>query len=785
MINTGVYKYGIKPRVKKLMGPSQTFWSAAGIFLLIVFCGCSNTRYLSENEELCIAVKLNVNSETKLNKKAVKKEMDKIASQRLNKKTLGLRAKLWVYNHVKKQPNTKLGRWLKNKVGEPPVLMSSIDPDKTSDIMISRLNSLGFFNSRVSYRVVSKRKKAKLLYTVTITTPYMFNTITFPQEKDTLNNAIRATQNETLVKPGKRYNLDVLKDERARIDQELKNNGFYFFNQDFLLFKIDTAFGNKTVNATITVKKDIPERAKYQYTLEDVYVISSFSADDSASGRYDTVSVDGLLYIDKDSAIKPKAIVRSIFLKKDGLYSRKLHNQTISRLMGMGVFKFVTIKYIDTIVNNKGRLRAFIYMTRMPEKSFQAQLEVVTKSNNFTGPALTLSYKNRNLLRGVEQFVFNTNGGFELQLNGFQKRLSYELGANAQLYIPKFVTPIAIRNGSSMFVPKTRLDIGFRLLNRVLFFNMRSFHLSYGYIWKETAQKEHQLDPISINFARLYSTTPAFEQLLNENSFLRKSFEQQFTIGSTYSFTYNTLIGEEKKNQYYFTATIDLSGNTLSLLQSLNNAGKPSPESPYTLFDHAYSQYSKVSTDARYYYSISKKNKVATRLIAGIGVPYGNSNSIPYIKQFFSGGANSIRAFLPRTVGPGTYQLPDSLFKKTFLDQAGDIKLEGNVEYRFTIVSFLKGAVFADAGNVWLIKPNPELPGGEFTRQFYKQLAVGTGLGIRVDISFIVIRFDVGIPLRNPELPENERWVMDNIDFGSSDWRKQNVVLNIAIGYPF
>ena len=174
------------------------------------------------------------------------------------------------------------------------------------------------------------------------------------------------------------------------------------------------------------------------------------------------------------------------------------------------------------------------------------------------------------------------------------------------------------------------------------------------------------------------------------------------------------------------------------------------------------------------------------RVLAGVGIPYGNSTTMPYIKQFFSGGSNSIRAFLPRTVGPGSYVLPDSLASKGFLDQAGDIKLEGNIEYRFTIVSVLKGAVFVDAGNVWLSRKNEEFPNGEFRmNRFYKELAVGTGFGLRADISFFVIRFDVGMPLRKPALPEKERWVYNNIRFGDGNWRKQNLVLNIAIGYPF
>jgi outer membrane protein insertion porin family len=754
--------------------------------LFLVLYGCSNTKYLSGNEELCIGVKLRVDSETKINKRSLKKELDRIAKPKLNKKTLGLRIKLWLYNHSGKIHNKKLKHWLKEKVGEPPVLMSSILPDKTSDIMVDRLGNLGFFNSKVRHKVISKKKKATLEYTVTVKTPYTFNKLLFPLSSDTLSTQIRETQDKTLIKPGRRYNLDILKNERERIDQELKNKGFYHFNQDYLLFKADTAKGNKTLDISLSVKENIPEKARVQYTLQDIYIVPMSASADSAARNADTVKSEGYYYINTDSAFHPRVILRSVFLKSGQLYSRKMHNLTISRLMGMGMFKYVTIKYKDTIVDGKGILTAHIYMTEMLAKSVQAQLEAISKSNNFTGPALTLSYKNRNLLRGVEQLVLNTNGGFEMQLSGLQRRFSYELGANAQLYIPKFVAPFTIRNTSSVFVPKTKFDIGLRLLDRVLYFNMRSVHFSYGFVWKETPQKEHQLDPVSINFAKLYSTTPAFEQLLQENAFLRKSFEQQFTIGSTYSYTYNSLVGEEKRNQYYFNATIDISGNTIALLQSINTSHKPSYENPYKVLGHIYSQYSKVATDARYYFNISKKSKIAARLIVGAGLPYGNSNAMPYIKQFFSGGTNSIRAFLPRTVGPGTYHLPDSLYKKTYFDQAGDMKLEGNIEYRFTIINFLKGAVFADAGNVWLIRHNADLPGGEFNiHQFYKQLAVGTGIGLRADLSFLILRFDLGTPLRKPYLPEGHRWVANDIDFGDKAWRKQNLVLNIAIGYPF
>ena len=455
--------------------------------------------------------------------------------------------------------------------------------------------------------------------------------------------------------------------------------------------------------------------------------------------------------------------------------------------MGMGVFKFASIKFTDTIISNQGTLDAWINLTQLQKKSLQVQIQTVTKSNNFTGPALTLSYRNRNLSKGAELFIFNIDGSFETQLTGAKKGLnSFEVGANTQLFVPKFVTPFRIRNESSQFVPKTKFDMGFRILHRVEYFDMNSINFSYGYTWKETAQKEYQFDPVSINFAKLMKTTDQFEKLLQENTFLRKSFEQQFTLGSRSSFTYNSVVGVEKSSQWYFNATLDLSGNVAYLIQSAIDQNKSAEKVPYQILGYEYSQYSKIATDTRYYLTLDKDNKIATRLIAGVGIPYGNSNAMPYIKQFFSGGSNSIRAFLPRTVGPGSYQRPDTASNRVFLDQAGDIKLEANFEYRFTIISVLKGALFLDAGNVWLIKKNAELPGGEFRpTQFQKEIAVGTGVGLRVDVSFFVLRLDLGIPLRKPYLPENEKWVGDNIQFGSRGWRKDNLVLNIAIGYPF
>lgn len=762
------------------------FW----IYVCILLCtGCNNIKYLPAGEDLYVGSKIKVEAKEPIkDKNTIKSELNKLARPKPNERILWIRAKLWFYNSAGENPKG-IKKWLKKKWGEAPVKLSDEHPKENADIMISRLNNLGYFDANVTYKVITHKRKATIEYKATVSKPYTLSAVTFPEMSDDLNTRIKTTEESSLLKAGDQYNLDRIKNERARIDYELKNSGYYFFTPDYLLFKADSNSSNKTIHLQLTVKPDTPEKARAAYVLDDIYILPSYSLgrDSSRASKKDTIEINGYHYINTDSAFHPSAILRSIFLRKGNAYSRKDHNLTISRLMGMGVFRFASVKFVDTIIDGQGFLDTWIQLTPFQKKSLQVQMQTVTKSNNYTGPSVTLSYKNRNLCKGAELFIFNIDGSFETQLTGAKKGLnSFEVGANTSLFVPKFITPFRIRHESSQFVPKTKFDIGFRILHRVEYFNMHSLNFSYGYTWKETAQKEWQFDPVSVNFAKLTKTTPQFEKLLQDNTFLRKSFEQQFTLGSRASYTYNSVIGKEKANQYYFNATLDLSGNLAYLIQSTLKQQKPSAERPYQIFDYEYSQYSKLTTDTRYYLTIDKDNKIATRLIAGAGIPYGNSSAMPYIKQFFSGGSNSIRAFLPRTVGPGSYRRPDTVSSRVFLDQAGDIKLEGNIEYRFTIISVVKGAIFLDAGNVWLIKKNPELPEGEFKpATFQNQLAVGTGFGLRVDVSFFVLRLDLGIPLRKPYLPENERWVGDNIRFGSPSWRKDNLVLNITIGYPF
>jgi len=441
------------------------------------------------------------------------------------------------------------------------------------------------------------------------------------------------------------------------------------------------------------------------------------------------------------------------------------------------------MNFSDSDTTAAGFLDVTILMTPMPEHTFRADLEIVSKSNNYTGPRLNTSLVNRNTFKGAELLNLSLASSFEAQLSGTNKNLySFSVNPQVELYFPRFILPFNIKT-SSLYIPKTRLSLSYIFSQRVGYFDMHSLQFTYGYKWKQDIRVEHELNPINISYSKLSNQTAAFSKLLATNPFLKKSYEEQFIAGGTYIFTYNEQVLALKKIQYFFQLSTEAAGNAFSLVNTITGK-KISADYPSSVIGSVYSQYARLSIDGRVYYNFRDNNKLAMRVYAGVVKTYGNSSVVPYSRQFFSGGPNSIRAFSINSVGPGTYnQKNDSI---GFLQLGGDVKLELNSEYRFGIYRFFKGAIFADAGNVWQLKSNPSTLGDPFSfSRFVNEIAVGAGVGLRVDLSFFVLRFDLATPLRKPWLEQNNKWVINEINPGSSTWRKENLILNVAIGYPF
>lgn len=758
------------------------------LLILCLAASCSTTKYLKEGEELYTGAELKFKTEKKIkNKGDLKGELEDVLKPKPNSSFLGFRYKLYLYNLSYRVKNKKIKNWLTKK-GEAPVLFSQVQPQTIAEILQNRLFNHGFFKAKVDTNLIREKKTVKVRYLLNVTAPYTIKEVIFPSGNSDLEKGIRAARDSSLLKAGDNYDLDILKQERERIDSRLKNNGFFYFNPEYILFKADTTEGQHLVNIYVSVKKETPEESKKIYSIGDIYLYSDYTLEkDSAYKNGPFKLIKGIHYQLGDTAFKPKTILRSVFLKPGSTYNRNDHNMTLKRLNNLGTFKFVNMRFIEADTTSD-KLNTFIYLTPLPKKSLRLELQAVSKSNNFVGPAFIASLRNRNFMKRAGQLTLNLNSGYETQIGAKTGFNSYEVGGEVKLSVPRFITPWPIGYESKLYLPKTNFSLGFRFLDRVQFYKINQISFNYGYAWRETSTKEHELNPISFSYVQLNKTTQAFEEVLKSNPVLQRSFEKQFIVGSNYTFTYNSIPKENQRDQYFFRGGIDVSGNLLYTLLYFLKDRKATPDQPYKFLSEPFSQYTRTDLEFRYNLKLDDpgNKSLASRIIVGVGLPYGNSATMPYIKQYFSGGPNSLRAFRTRSLGPGLYHAPDSLIGKRFLDQAGDMKLEGNLEYRFTIYKYFKGAVFTDAGNIWLMRRSEGLPGAEFDPStFYKDIAIGSGVGLRFDISFIVVRLDLATPIRKPYLPEGQRWVVDQIKPGDPSWRKQNLVLNIAIGYPF
>ncbi|MES2286477.1 MAG: BamA/TamA family outer membrane protein [Bacteroidota bacterium] len=759
------------------------------ILITLLVGACSGTRHLPPGEKLYTGAKIKFES-TDIIKKKTKRHLNTAVEIALrpkpNKTVLGMRPKLWRYMAAGEAPKTKFKKWLK-KNGEAPVLMGDIKPGVTSAIIDAKLFNNGVFKSFTEFKIVDGKRTSKVIYISHIHQPFTFKSLIYSINDDSLTKLILTEKEKSLIQPGEDYDLDKLKNERVRIDALLKNNGYFYFNPDYLLFKADTSEVDRTVTIKLILKDSIPKNALTVYRINNVYIDQEYSLNGgTAEKSKDSFKFQENVFIGKEEEMKirPKVILLSVYLKKQEIYSRKNHNITLNRLMSMGNFKFVQVKFSDSDTAARGFLDVSILMTPMPKHTFRTEVDLVSKSNNYTGPRINLSYLNRNTFEGAELLNLNMAGSYEAQFSGKNKNLySFSLNPQVELYFPGFLTPFKIKRSRSMYIPKTRFSLSYNYLKRVNYFDMRTFQFIYGFKWKEDLRKGHELNPISVSYTSILNKSAVFTELLASNPFLKKSYEEQFIAGGTYSYIYNEQVEPEKKIQYFLHLATEVAGNSFSLVQSIIGE-KVSSDNPSKVIGSVYSQYAKLSVDGRAYYNFPSKNKIALRIFAGVGKPYGNSSILPYTKQFFSGGPNSIRAFHINSVGPGTFHQETDF--KGFLQLGGDVKLETNAEYRFNIFRFLKGALFADAGNIWLLKSNPANTSQPFSSaRFYNEIAVGAGIGLRVDLSFFILRFDLATPLRKPWLEENRRWVTDQINFGNPTWRSDNLILNVAIGYPF
>ncbi|MCR9181565.1 MAG: BamA/TamA family outer membrane protein [Flavobacteriaceae bacterium] len=747
------------------------------LILLVAFAiqSCNVNRFIPSDELLYTGTHIQISSDTTVdNLKSIQTEIENLMRPEPNSKVLGSRLGLLVHYKSQREKPGFLNKFLNKRIGEEPVYLSSIKREQTENLILNRLENRGFFYSSVDSETDEKeqKKRASITYTLKLTKPYKMENYLVDKDSLAIYNEIENLNAKSLLKTGMRFDLEVLKLERERIDDGLKEKGYYNFNNDFLIFEADTnQYKNKRFDLFLRLKNEVPQKSVIPYKISKVKVYPNYVMGKEYTDN-DTLKLGKKTFFQKEEFFKPKRLLPYILLNEGDMFSPEKSRGTGRRLGSVGAYKFINIQYdeIDSLTTDSlGILEASIFLSPLDKRSVRAELQAVSKSNNFAGPNLALTLTNRNLFSGGEVLNLSVNGGYEFQIaSGDQAGLSSTIiGANAELVYPRVLFPFKLSDDWFKYaIPKTRMSLGGDYLSRSKLFSLASMSTNFGYVWNANRFVTHEFNPISINYVNLAKTSPEFEQILEENPFLRSSFEQQFIAGMTYAFTYNGLAEAGKSHQFFLTSTLDIAGNGLSLF----SGGESAPQSILGL---EYAQYAKADIDVRYHLRLGSDQKLITRVFGGIGVPYGNSEIMPFTKQYFSGGPYSVRAFRIRTLGPGTYA-PEA-GSNSFFDQSGSIRLEANIEYRFPIITFLKGAIFADAGNVWNSNENEALPGGKFSSSFIDEFGIGTGVGMRIDIQGFVIRFDLAAPLRTPSLPEGDRW----------DFDYKNPILNFAIGYPF
>jgi outer membrane protein assembly factor BamA len=760
----------------------------------VITSSCNLTKNVPAGDALYTGAAIKVKDSTlsRKEKKKVVEYAEHLPRPRPNGKFLGIPVKLILYN-LSGNPNKKgFIRKFVRKMGEPPVLLSSVNLDYNVKVLESYLENVGYFRTDASGDTTVKKKKAHATYTIEPGPVYTIKEVNFVTDSSALGKAILQTKSKTLLHPNDPFNLDVVKGERLRIDAILKEKGYYFFNPDLLIINADTTKkGDHQVNMYLMVKENTVGISKKPYIIDDVYIYPTYRLN---TARTDTANNLAILYqgfyiVDPRKRFKPKLFPRILRFDSGDVYNRKDHNLTLSRLINLDVFRFVKNRFepSSNTAGDTGRLNTYYYLTPLARKSLRAELSGNNKSNNYTGSLITLSWLHRNLLKGAEHLSIHAHVGTEVQTGGSQNQVSnnksqignntYRLGGGFTFTTPRFVVPFFKFNTTSAYVPRSKIELNYDLLNRRQLYTLNSFRGQLGYVWKPNLITQHEFNLFSIDYVLPLNVTQVYKDSIRNNPVLQHAIDTQFIIGTNYAITIDHLVNDPKGTGWYYNALVDVSGNTAGLVTPVN-----APRGKKTILGVPFDQYFKAQADVRYYYAFSTKMRLANRIIAGIGYPYGNSRQLPFIKQFFIGGNNSLRAFRSRSVGPGTYRDPNADSSIFFPDESGDIKLELNTELRFKINNILESAIFVDAGNIWLYNKDTSIvkprPGVQFTKDFLKELAVGAGIGLRINLTILLLRLDIAAPLRKPWLPPGQRWV-------PGDFNLKNAVFNLAIGYPF
>ena len=699
---------------------------------------------------------------------------------------------LWIYNAYANKERKGFSKWLFDSFGTPAVTISKVSPNTRTKVATNLLQNYGYFRGNVDYDIIDTKnpKKKKIAYDIKLGEPYLFDSIryAFPEIEDSI---IRATSKDTYISSGSQFSTLNLTSEKDRIVSAFRNNGFYYYRPDYIRYFADST--NIPYKVTLLVVPDIdrPENSKRQYHIGNLsaYIRQSRTSvagrmrqgggmintfDDSLQWRRLKIAYQG-----NRMPIAPRVMLKNFRFRPRQMFNQSDVDQTITNLHSMNIFSGIKFTFTprDTTATND-TLDARLDLTMDQLVDAELNFNITQKSNSQIGPNLGLTLSKRNAFHHGETLSVGLKGSYEWQTQkqfGENKRIdSFEIGADVSLAYPWIAFPW-LNTHFFRYPTSTLFKVSIDQLNRANYYRLMSSNIEAKYGFQTSRSWSHEITPITVSYNKMQRTTARFDSIVAQNSALYVSLRDQFIPAMQYSIYYDNTWNTHIRHTMHFEGTVKESGNMLNLINACLGYGYYTKDK--LLLSTPYSQFLKFNLQLKNIFHTSEKTSIATRVQIGTIWTYGNSNYAPYSELFYVGGANSVRAFAVRSIGPGSYY--DRQGHGTYLDQAGDMRLELNAEYRFPIVNAFQGVVFIDAGNVWLLHGDADHPGGKFVaRNFFRELALGTGFGLRYDLEFLILRLDLGIGIHAP------------YDTGKSGYYnipkfKDGLGLHFAVGYPF
>jgi outer membrane protein assembly factor BamA len=760
------------------------------LFLIVsvLFFSCTATKYVPEEDYLLHSYKIDADKGD-----FEKKELNDYIKQKPNKKIIFWKFYLSLYNLSSPGKENGFHNWLR-RIGEPPAIYDEGLMEQSAEQLTLHMRNKGFYGVEVSDTTIYKKRRARVMYHITPNQPYRIRNINYFFEDASLSQMVLADTISNSFRKGELFDVDELQNERVRIEKVLRDSGYYAFNREFVYYEVDSTLGSHLVDITLGIRNFQETDSKGQirtsvhpvYSIRNVYMATdndAISFDDSNMEKVekDTLVYDSvhLVYSEKPN-IRPDVVTQKNYIIPGTLFDASDVNRTYRNLSSLSAFRMVDIRFTE-VDSELPMLDCEVMVVPATRQSYAIKLEGTNSGGNI-GAAANVSYRHRNLFGGSEQFDLSFTGAIENLKEGAAPtdslytgpNLMTEFGVVARLSIPKFLLPVKTDQFIRKYNPQTNIRLSYNYQKRPDYTRTLA-NASFGYDWKGTENIIHRVFPLEASLILTPYKSEDFQKWL-EGKYLYYSYEPHLIVNTRYSMVWSNQKLLKNQNFQDLRLNIEPAGN---LMYFGFSTFTPRPDSgSFQVLGVDFAQYIKFDIDFRSYTFLYEDISLVLRGFAGVGLAYGNSKAMPFEKQYFSGGANSIRAWQVKSLGPGSYEDPN---QTSYPNQTGDVKLEANMEYRFKLFWKLELALFLDVGNIWSLSSEDDREGAGFVfNRFYKELAVGTGVGTRVVFSFFVFRFDLGIPLRNPYPIEGYNWLPRNAGINGRD-----LTFNLAIGYPF